>query len=209
MLSKRYIYKSNQLRDRYAEGFIEDEEYTSSLEAIKEEELASLPLGYDKKPKQDEIYGFEEEQFSLVEQMRTAEEQRKKKQEEEERIKSLTPEQKLYEEREKYYKEVIPRLIDEYKRESKRYRDKHNRLQWLVIIGSAVVTSTTGVTIFTNIEMVSYISPIPTAPHAVCFLQIVHVYGTTSVSMNFYRQRARKAPSFMASSIKDTNHQDR
>lgn len=87
-------------------------------------------------------------------------------------------------EREKYYKNEIPQIIDEYKSESRRYRDIHNGLQWAVIIGSAIVTSTTGATIFTNLVVVSYILK---GSAAFCSL----IVTITASFMGYFKYRER------------------
>ena len=171
MLSNRYIYKSTILRDRYIEGAINYDEYTSSLEASQNEELNSI-YNFEREKRKEEIYYFEIQQIEMARQTiarneeekreaqireKNAEEQKRLLEEEQEKLKLLTPEQRLFIDREKYYKNEIPLIIDEYKRESRRFRKIHNRLQWAVIIGSAIVTSTTGATIFTNLVNVSYI----------------------------------------------------
>ncbi len=51
MLSKRYVYRSTHLRDRYAEGAIDYEHYMQSLEKAKDEELGLLITDYEKKAK--------------------------------------------------------------------------------------------------------------------------------------------------------------
>ena len=166
MLSKRYVYKSNLLRDRYVEGDIDYDKYMSLLAEAKNEELSSVYLS--KEIREAEIYDFETQQINLIarykegkqkslERKKEAEEQKKKFEEEQKRLKSLTPEQKLFLERENYDKNEVCNVIDEYKRESKRYRNIHNGLQWSIIIGSAIVTSTTSATIFTNLVTISYI----------------------------------------------------
>ncbi|MDQ2905840.1 MAG: DUF4231 domain-containing protein [Chloroflexota bacterium] len=43
----------------------------------------------------------------------------------------------------KLYKEEVLETIEQYQKESKRYRDFHNLFQWIIIIGSILVTSTT------------------------------------------------------------------
>lgn len=171
MLSSRYVYKSNALRDRYIEDAINYEDYMSYLEAIKDEELKSVYFESSKPEMLQEIYAFKDQQLSFARQVREQnkmekreverrqreyEEHQKKIKEEEDRIKTLTPEEKLYEEREKYYKSDVPLLIEEYKRESKQYRNTHDRLQWTIIIGSAVVTSMTSITIFISLPIFSY-----------------------------------------------------
>jgi hypothetical protein len=117
MLSRGYVYKSNSLKERYIDDIIGYEEYMASLETIKNEELKNAWL-YGSERLQ-EIYSFEEQQFKdarrakkkketekLEEERRQREykERQEKIKAEEDRIKSLTPEQKLYEEREIYYK---------------------------------------------------------------------------------------------------------
>ncbi len=189
MLSKRYIYKSNQLRDRYADGAIDYEKYISSLETAQNEELqVSHYISEASKKQKEQIYLFEIEQFYSARQMiiKKGEAAKHKKlfEEEQIRIKTLTPEQKLYAEREKYYNKEVPKLINEYQSESRRYRNAHNGLQWIVIIGSAVVTSTTGITIFTNLVTVSYIFK---SLAAVCSLIVTIAAGF----MGYFKYRER------------------
>lgn len=70
MLSKRYVYRSTHLRDRYAEGAIDYEHYMQSLEKAKDEELGLLITDYEKRQRLQEIYDFELQQFSWAEQTR-------------------------------------------------------------------------------------------------------------------------------------------
>ncbi|HEU5383600.1 MAG TPA: DUF4231 domain-containing protein [Ktedonobacteraceae bacterium] len=142
----------------------------SSLETVKNEELNSVHYSFDRAARAEEIYVFEAQQINLANQAiaknneekqkaleKEREEQKKTLAEEQERLKSLTPEQKLYLEREAFFKKEVPQIIDEYKKESRQYRNFHNRLQWTIIIGSAIVTSATSATIFTNFVTVSYV----------------------------------------------------
>lgn len=199
MLSDEYKYKSNNLRDRYIEQAISYEIYISSLEEIQQEELNTV-YNYEAKSKKQEIYRFEIGQMDFVKreirirQQEQVEAERKQLeyeinqkeiQEEEERIKSLTPEQKLYEERERYLQSQVPKLIQEYKSESKKYRDIHNWLQWAIIIGSAFVTSITGATIFTDMPTLSFTLKLIAA---CCSLVVTIVAGFTGYFK--YRERS-------------------
>src|SRR5437660_2876772 len=48
-------------------------------------------------------------------------------------------------------------ILEEYRTESKQYRKVHNRFQWIVMIGSVIVTSTTGATVLAETSQLSYV----------------------------------------------------
>lgn len=199
MLTSRYVYKSDALQERYIEKEISYEIYMSSLEDAKEEELGTV-MSYERTSKTQEIYDFELKQLNYANNKikqqerdkineeirhRQSEERQKKIEEEEYRVRSLSPEERLYEEREKFYKEEVPKMIEEYKRESKKYRNTHDSLQWMIIIGSALVTSATSITIFTNVSTASYLLK---GGSAICSLLVTIVAGFTGYFK--YRERS-------------------
>lgn len=199
MLSNRYTYKSNLLKDRYIEGSITYDEYMTSLGSAREEELHTVVFSSEKERLREEIYRFENQQIILARQTiasnekakrdiqireKEAEEHSKALKDEQEHLNLLTPEQKLHREREKYYQDRIPQIISEYRSESRRYRNIHNRLQWTVIIGSAIVTSTTGATIFTDLVTVAFVLKVLAA---ICSL----IVTITASFMGYFKYRER------------------
>ncbi|GCE18622.1 hypothetical protein KDK_24220 [Dictyobacter kobayashii] len=193
MLSYRYRYQSNNLRDRYIEGFIDYDEYMKQLEGVRSEEIRSQIIDYKRQEISEEIFKFEtdqllianeaiqqrqkqiaqlarqaeKERFEQQERQKEREAKLKKLKEEEERIKSLSPEERrqeeLYKVREQYYKVDAPKLISDYQKEANKYRSVHNNIQNIVIIGSAIITSTTGITIFTSMPTVSFVLKVTSA----------------------------------------------
>lgn len=95
MLSNRYQYTSNLLRDRYIAGTINYDEYISSLEAARNEELRSIKYTFDKERREAEIFDFEIQQINLVYQIMAKNDKEKQlaqaREEEQEKLKSLTP----------------------------------------------------------------------------------------------------------------------
>jgi len=170
----------------------------SSLEAIKAEETADL-YSYQIPGRTQEIYDFELQQLQYANntirereeekrekeiKQKRLEEERERIRREEERRKLLTPEEKLYEEREQYYKDEVPKIIEEYKKEAKRYKNIHDRLQWTIIICSAFVTSLTGITVFTSIPILSYTFK---SIAAICSLAVT----IASSIMGYFKYRER------------------
>ncbi len=152
-----------------------------------------------KRQRLQEIYDFELQQFSWAEQTRKnneeanaarireqqkAEERERRVREEAERVRNLSPEQRLYEAREHYYRYEVPQVISNYRKESKHYRSAHNRYQWIIIIGSAVVTSLTGATVFTSLVTISFVFKVIAA---LCSLLVTIAAGF----MGYFKYRER------------------
>lgn len=159
-----------------------------------------MTYSYEKTRTEDEIWAFEISQWNSVKSIKEQnyreklerearfkrqEELQTRLKEEEEREKLLTPEQKLYNEREKYYKNDVPKIIEKYKDESKTNRNTHNRLQWIIIIGSTIVTSTTGINIFTGSPIISYILKITAA-----IFSIIVSIAASFIGYFKYRERS-------------------
>jgi hypothetical protein len=79
----------------------------------------------------------------------------------------------------------VPKIIENYKKDSHKYRNIHNIFQWTIIIGSTIVTSTTGITIFTTSPSFSYIFK---AIAAVCSITVSIAAGLTGYFK--YRERS-------------------
>ncbi|SRR6266487_3499891 len=135
MLSERYEFKSEALFNRYIDEQINYNEYQEQLNTIIEEEAKGFLV--DKQTKLEQIYRYEK--LYHQNEMKKA----IKKRREEKRKNRLSPQ-------EKYYEDDIPQIIKEYREQSNFYRNLHNFFQWIIIIGSVIVTSTTGATIVTD-----------------------------------------------------------
>jgi hypothetical protein len=165
MLSNRYVFRSNELQYKYANGFISHQTYLSFLEDIKLEELASIIFDGKKRKMAEEIYSFESQQIKEAEQKLQHHEKPKetlrsrfdtsqqrellkKSKEQEQKMQPQTLEQKRISARRDFYEMDSLQLLNEYIADAKKYRSKHDRMQITVIVCSALATSTTGSTIF-------------------------------------------------------------
>ncbi len=135
MLSERYKFKSEALFNRYIDEQINYNECQEQLNIIIEEETKGFLV--DKEAKLEQIYRHEK--LYHQNEMEKAIEKRR----EEKRKNKLSAQ-------EKYYEDDIPQIIKEYREQSNFYRNLHNFFQWIIIIGSVIVTSTTGATIVTD-----------------------------------------------------------
>src|SRR5258708_36465066 len=68
MLSNRYTFKSNELKYRYINGSINHQAYLSSLEDIKNEELASVVFDFKQREMEEEVFAFESQQMEEANQ---------------------------------------------------------------------------------------------------------------------------------------------
>ena len=152
MSSDRYEFKSNNLWQQYQDKLIDNETYMNSLEQIIREETSSF--GFYSQPEQRErLWSYERNRQKRSEyekqKREKGQEELEAKRKEAERLENLTRQ-------EKYYEIEIPKVIEEYRTESKRYRKVHNRFQWIVMIGSVIVTSTTGATVLAESSQLSF-----------------------------------------------------
>jgi hypothetical protein len=180
MLTNEYLYQSDSLQHDFIDGNLDKATYLNLVEQMIGKEL-NKASGYFRQNK-EELYTFERQQFQQALLVIT---QNHQQEEEFDRISGLSPEQKLYEERERYYKYEVPKLIEEYRQESEKYRDTHNKFQWIIIIGSAIVTSCTSITIFTETSTISYIIKVTAAMFS---LAVTIVAGFTGYFK--YRERS-------------------
>ncbi len=132
MISERYKYKSEELFKRFVSKAIDYKEYQEEREKILEEEINRIKSAYpsERRKLREALYSYESLHHlaQLDREIKT---------------KNLS-------EQEKYYEFDIPEIIQEYQDKSKRNRNIHNLFQWIIIIGSVIVTSTTGATIITE-----------------------------------------------------------
>lgn len=89
MLTNRYVFKSNELKYNYINGSIDHQQYLSSLEDIKKEELTSV------------VFDFKQRRQSNW-----------KLKEEEKKMQQQTFEQKLSKARTDFYEKEAPALIE-------------------------------------------------------------------------------------------------
>jgi hypothetical protein len=155
-------------------GSIDHQAYLSSLENIKKEELTSVVFDFKQRKMEEEIFAFESQQMNEAnqeisnreknaetlllqieaEKTKQLEETRKLK-EEEKKVQPQTFEEKLLKVRTDFYEQEAPVILDEYKKNARKHRSRHDRMQVAVIAGSALATSTTGATIFTGATNIS------------------------------------------------------
>lgn len=173
MISNQYKYKSNALKERYIAKNIEYNEYRAELEKIINEEKNIIKPATEQDRRLEEIYEFEQQQFALAQYARNPER------------KTYEENQKIYNAQERYYEQEVPELIEHYKNEAKKYRAIHDRFQWIIIIGSAVITSATSLTIFINLPEIAFGIKIFTAS---CSLIITIASSFTSYFK--YRERS-------------------
>jgi hypothetical protein len=135
MLSERYKFNSEALFDQYVDRKINFSQYEEQLNILKASETKGFLV--NKEDVLDQIDRYESINHQSI--MKRSMEDR----DEEKRKKSLSP-------RERYYEDEIPQIIREYREQSNFYRNLHNLFQWIIIIGSVIVTSATGATIVTD-----------------------------------------------------------
>ncbi|MGH2611681.1 MAG: DUF4231 domain-containing protein, partial [Rhabdochlamydiaceae bacterium] len=204
MLTKRYIFKSNELKSMYANGTIDHQGYSSSLKDIKREELASVVFDFKQREMEEEISAFELQQ---LEEANHARDERKKHAEElllqieiektkqlqaqkalEEKEKQMQPqslEAQLLQARKDFYEKEALDIIDDYKGGAKKYRRRHDNMQIAVIAGSALATSTTAATIFTNATDISTTLKIIAA-----FFSLLVTIASGSIAYFKYKERS-------------------
>ncbi|GLV61184.1 hypothetical protein KDH_80000 [Dictyobacter sp. S3.2.2.5] len=193
MLTTRYIFKSNELKDRYSNGSIDHQAYLSSLATIKREV-------------EEEIAVFEKQQLQEANQARAQRQQQadelrlqleaekpkqvqtttivKAKEKPMQPVQPPSLEEQLSQAREDFYQKEAPTIIDGYKRDAKKHRARHDKMQLAVIAGSALATSTTAATIFTNTTNISLTLKVVAA----CFSLLVSI---ASGSMAYFKYKER------------------
>lgn len=169
MITHRYQLKSSKLKYSFIDGTIDRKQYLYSLEALKQEELASLVSRYQTHGVGEEIDAFEVNQIDEAEQRRSTREkeaeafrllievERTKQLEELRKMKEFaqkqppkTLEQEIREAREDFYREESSRTLEFYQEDYRRYRAKHDRLQVTIILCSALSTGFAGTAIFSE-----------------------------------------------------------
>ena len=105
---------------------------------------------------------------------------------EEEKPRALLPfEQKFLKARTDFYEKEVKYIVAGYKKEAKKHRARHDRLQLTVIAGSALATSTTGATIFTGATNISITLKIVAA-----FLSLLVTIASGSMAYFKYKERS-------------------
>lgn len=174
MLTNRYIFKSNELKNMYTNGAIDHQAYSSSLRDIKQEELASVVFDFKQRAIEEEISVFEIQQLKEANQTKSEHkkhadelllqlEAEKTKQllaqkalkEEEKKMQPQSLEAQLLQARKDFYAKEALGIIDGYKIGAKKHRKRHDSMQIAVIAGSALATSTTAAAIFTTATNIS------------------------------------------------------
>ncbi len=211
MLSKRYMFRSDELKHQYVNGDIDYQTYLSSLEERKKEELQSVVFDFHQREVEEAIYEFEMQQLNeinqeksrrkkdadillvqmeaektkqleITKQMEAAQQQQK----EEKKVEPQTLEGKLLAARKDFYENETLVILDGYKRDARKHRSSHDRMQMMVIIGSALATSLTGATIFTlDATTVSIVLKLSAA-----FFSLVVTIASGSMAYFKYKERS-------------------
>lgn len=156
----------------YINSTIDHQAYSSSLKDIKQEELASVIFDFKQRELEEEISAFETQQLEeanhtksenrkhaeelqlQVETEKTKQLQAQKESKEKEKQVQPQPlEAQLLQARKDFYEKEALEIIGNYKDDAKKHRKRHDNMQVAVIAGSALATSTTAATIFTNSEI--------------------------------------------------------
>lgn len=204
MLTKRYMFKSNELKDMYVDGTITHQAYSSSLRDIKQEELASVVFDFKQREVEEEISAFETQQLEEAAQARDEHKKRteelllqteteKTKQlqaqqilkETEKQMQSQTLEAQLLQARKDFYEKEALDIIGGYKSDAKKHRRRHDNMQVIVIAGSALATSTTAATIFTNTADISVVLKVIAA-----FFSLSVTIASGSMAYFKYKERS-------------------
>lgn len=204
MLTSRYQRKSRNLKYSFIGGTLDREHYLSSLELLKQEELASLVSGFHIPGVEEEIDAFEMSQIDEAERRRSTREkeaeafhllieiERTKQLEERRIMKQLaqgrppqTLEQERREAKEHFYREESKITLATYQKDYRRYRARHDRWQMAIIISSAMAATVTGTTIFLGATDLSFGLKI-----AASLLSLIVTIASGSIAYLKYKDRS-------------------
>jgi hypothetical protein len=175
-IGPRFEHKLIQLQRERQNGHLAVEAYDEQLTRLIEEEVASQEQ-VQQATQRAQLWEQAQQRWRNLEQERAEREQREKKEkvlqveekqkEKQQEMKRLQPteekrpvspqtlEEKLFEERRKFYEEEAPAIIERYKDNARKQRSTHDFLQMSIIVCSALATTTTGTTIFTGATTLS------------------------------------------------------
>ncbi len=177
-IGPRFEHKLIQLQRERQNGRLPVEAYDEQLTRLIEEEVVSqeqvqhatqraqLWEQAQQRWRNLEQERLEREQREKKEHVLQAEKQKKEKQQEMKQLQSTeekkssspqTLEEKLFEERRKFYEEEARAIIERYKDNARKQRSTHDFLQMSIIVCSALATTTTGTTIFTGATTLSIV----------------------------------------------------
>ena len=172
MVSKRYTFRSDELKYQYINGLIEYESYLSLRAEIKKEEIRSVVFDFHQREVEEAIDALETQQLQEITQEKNRRRQdanlrrvqletektkqleiirqleaARQQQQEENKVEPQTLEEKLLEARKAFYENETPKILAGYKHDARKHRRFHDNMQLMVIIGSAFATSFTAATI--------------------------------------------------------------